>query len=240
MPDDTPGVTLTEALALPAFRRAAPRVVAAAGATDRPIRWVHATERPDVGALLREGDLLLTMGTGLPDDAAGLAGVRRRAGRGRERGARRRARPPVDPRAAPRPGDRLRASRPPARRPRPGDPLRRAGAGGRRAGRRPPAHRAARGPAGPRDLHRASASPRPARSRSSRPCSGSPAGRWWWRTPSTARSTTSPAPTTRAASSTAGRRARAASRSPGARGGTPSTAGWSPGSAPPTGRGDAW
>ncbi len=73
MPETTPGVTLTEALALPAFRRAAPRVVAAAGATDRPIRWVHATERPDVGALLREGDLLLTMGTGLPDDAAGLA-----------------------------------------------------------------------------------------------------------------------------------------------------------------------
>ncbi|CAM3660623.1 PucR family transcriptional regulator [Nocardioides zeicaulis] len=73
MAETTPGVTLTEALALPAFRRAAPHVVAGAGAAGRPIRWVHATERPDVGALLREGDLLLTMGTGLPDDAGGLA-----------------------------------------------------------------------------------------------------------------------------------------------------------------------
>ena len=72
---DTTGVTLTEALVLPAFRRAAPRVVAGAGGTDRPIRWVHATERPDVRDLLRAGDLLLTMGTGLPadDDASRLA-----------------------------------------------------------------------------------------------------------------------------------------------------------------------
>jgi PucR family transcriptional regulator, purine catabolism regulatory protein len=71
----TPGVTLREALALPTFRRAAPEVVAGAAGTDRPIRWVHATERLDVGELLRAGDLLLTMGTGMPgdDDVAGLA-----------------------------------------------------------------------------------------------------------------------------------------------------------------------
>ncbi|RYB95750.1 PucR family transcriptional regulator [Nocardioides oleivorans] len=71
----TPGVTLQEALALPTFRQAAPRVVAGAPATDRPIRWVHATERPDVRELLRAGDLVLTMGTGLPadDDAGGLS-----------------------------------------------------------------------------------------------------------------------------------------------------------------------
>lgn len=70
----TTGVTLREALALPAFRRAAPEVVAGAAGSNRPIRWVHATERLDVGQLLREGDLLLTMGTGLPadDDEAGL------------------------------------------------------------------------------------------------------------------------------------------------------------------------
>ncbi len=74
MVDVTPGVTLREALELPAFRRAAPEVLAGAGGTDRAIRWVHATERPDVRQLLRAGDLLLTMGTGLPDDddAAGL------------------------------------------------------------------------------------------------------------------------------------------------------------------------
>ena len=75
MTDVTPGVTLQEALALPTFRRAAPEVVAGRTGIDRPIRWVHATERADVGALLRPGDLLLTMGTGLPDDddATGLA-----------------------------------------------------------------------------------------------------------------------------------------------------------------------
>lgn len=74
MVERTPGVTLREALALPAFRRAAPEVVAGAAGSTRPIRWVHATERLDVGQLLREGDLLLTMGTGLPadDDVAGL------------------------------------------------------------------------------------------------------------------------------------------------------------------------
>jgi purine catabolism regulator len=71
----TPGVTLQEALALPTFHRAAPTVVAGAAATDRAIRWVHATERPDVRELLRPGDLVLTMGTGLPDDedATGLS-----------------------------------------------------------------------------------------------------------------------------------------------------------------------
>jgi purine catabolism regulator len=70
----TPGVTLQEALALPTFRRAAPEVVAGIAGIDRPIRWVHATERLDVGQLLRAGDLLLTMGTGLPadDDRAAL------------------------------------------------------------------------------------------------------------------------------------------------------------------------
>jgi purine catabolism regulator len=71
----TPGVTLREALTLPTFRRAAPDVVAGSTGLDRPIRWVHATERLDAGSLLRAGDLLLTMGTGLPDDSdgAGLA-----------------------------------------------------------------------------------------------------------------------------------------------------------------------
>lgn len=75
MVDVMPGVTLREALELPTFRRAAPEVVVGAAGTGRAIRWVHATERPDVRQLLRAGDLLLTMGTGLPDDddADGLA-----------------------------------------------------------------------------------------------------------------------------------------------------------------------
>jgi purine catabolism regulator len=65
-------VTLAEALALPAFRRAAPEVVAGAAGLERAIRWVHATERIDVEDLLRAGDLVLTMGTGLPDNSEGL------------------------------------------------------------------------------------------------------------------------------------------------------------------------
>ncbi len=72
MTDLTPGVTLEEALALPTFALAAPEVVAGRSGLERAIRWVHATERIDVGQLLRAGDLLLTMGTGLPDDPAGL------------------------------------------------------------------------------------------------------------------------------------------------------------------------
>ncbi len=68
MTEVTPGVTLQEALGLPTFRRAVPEVVAGAAGLDRPIRWVHATERLDAGSLLRVGDLLLTMGTGLPGD----------------------------------------------------------------------------------------------------------------------------------------------------------------------------
>lgn len=72
-------LTLEAALALPDLRRAEPRVLAGADRLARPIRWVHATEQTDVGDLLRAGDLVLTMGTGLPadDDTAGLAAYAR-------------------------------------------------------------------------------------------------------------------------------------------------------------------
>ena len=60
--ETTPGVTLQEALGLPALRRALPEVVAGRAGTGRSIRWVHATERIDVGQLLRAGDLLLLAG----------------------------------------------------------------------------------------------------------------------------------------------------------------------------------
>jgi purine catabolism regulator len=68
-------LTLGEALGLAAFRDGAPEVKAGAAALERPIRWAHATERTDVAALLRPGDLLLTMGTGLPaaDDVEQMA-----------------------------------------------------------------------------------------------------------------------------------------------------------------------
>lgn len=64
-----PQLTLAEALTLPAFRRSGPVVLAGRESLDRPIRWVHATELTDVGDLLRAGDLVLTMGTGLPPES---------------------------------------------------------------------------------------------------------------------------------------------------------------------------
>ncbi|MDH2416175.1 PucR family transcriptional regulator ligand-binding domain-containing protein [Nocardioides sp. CER19] len=66
-------LTLAEALRLPAFRRAVPVVVAGEDAIERPIRWVHATELADVAGILRPGDLVLTMGTGLPADGDHMA-----------------------------------------------------------------------------------------------------------------------------------------------------------------------
>jgi len=67
-------LTFADALALPVFRRADPVVVAGAEHLGRAIRWAHATEQRDVVPLLRPGDLVLTMGTGLPadDDAEGF------------------------------------------------------------------------------------------------------------------------------------------------------------------------
>ena len=39
---------------------------------DRPVRWVHSAEVPDIATLLRGGELVLTTGIGLPPDDAGL------------------------------------------------------------------------------------------------------------------------------------------------------------------------
>ncbi|MBW4717595.1 PucR family transcriptional regulator [Saccharothrix obliqua] len=65
--------TVAEALALPVVRRARPRVVAGAGGIQRRVRWVHAAEIADIAHLLRGGELVLTTGIALPDDADGLA-----------------------------------------------------------------------------------------------------------------------------------------------------------------------
>ena len=68
------GLTFAEALALPVFRRSDPVVVTGSENLGRTIRWAHATEQSDVVPLLRPGDLVLTMGTGLPaeDDLDGF------------------------------------------------------------------------------------------------------------------------------------------------------------------------
>ncbi|WP_435819396.1 PucR family transcriptional regulator [Micromonospora violae] len=64
--------TVREVLALDPVRHGAPRVVAGDDGLDRPVRWVHIAEVPDIATLLGGGELVLTTGIGLPGDDAGL------------------------------------------------------------------------------------------------------------------------------------------------------------------------
>ncbi|WCN79755.1 PucR family transcriptional regulator [Micromonospora sp. LH3U1] len=64
--------TVREVLALDPVRHGAPRVVAGEAGLDRPVRWVHVAEVPDIATLLGGGELVLTTGIGLPGDDAGL------------------------------------------------------------------------------------------------------------------------------------------------------------------------
>jgi purine catabolism regulator len=64
--------TLAAVLALPVVRRGAPEVVSGADGLNRLVRWAHVAEIADIGEVLRGGELLLTTGLALPDDAAGL------------------------------------------------------------------------------------------------------------------------------------------------------------------------
>ncbi|WP_442934333.1 PucR family transcriptional regulator [Micromonospora sp. CPCC 205539] len=64
--------TVREVLALDPVRHGAPRVVAGDAGLDRPVRWVHVAEVPDIATLLGGGELVLTTGIGLPADDAGL------------------------------------------------------------------------------------------------------------------------------------------------------------------------
>ncbi|HZV74984.1 MAG TPA: PucR family transcriptional regulator [Conexibacter sp.] len=58
-------ITVRDALSLPVLRRGLPTVVAGAEQLDRPIRWVHAGEVPDIASLLSGGELLLSTGLGI-------------------------------------------------------------------------------------------------------------------------------------------------------------------------------
>ncbi|MQY08395.1 PucR family transcriptional regulator [Actinomadura macrotermitis] len=58
-------ISVRDALELPALRHGLPEVVAGADGLDRPIRWVHAGEVPNMAQLLRGGELLLTTGMGV-------------------------------------------------------------------------------------------------------------------------------------------------------------------------------
>lgn len=61
-------LTLREVLALPVVRQADAQVLAGEGQLERGVRWLHASDLPDVAPLLRAGDLVLTTGIGFPDD----------------------------------------------------------------------------------------------------------------------------------------------------------------------------
>jgi purine catabolism regulator len=65
--------TLADVLALPALAAGRPHVVAASDRLDTPVRWAHVAEIPEIPALLRGGELVLTTGIGLPRDDRGLA-----------------------------------------------------------------------------------------------------------------------------------------------------------------------
>ena len=47
--------TVREVMALDAVRVGAPRLVAGESGLDRPVRWVHSAEVPDIASLLRGG-----------------------------------------------------------------------------------------------------------------------------------------------------------------------------------------
>jgi purine catabolism regulator len=65
--------TVARVLELEALRRGLPEVVAGRDQLDRPVRWVHVSELPDVAGVLRGGELILTTGIALPEHREGLA-----------------------------------------------------------------------------------------------------------------------------------------------------------------------
>lgn len=59
------GITVRQALELPGLRAGLPEVLTGEDRLDRTVRWVHAGEAPNIPALLKGGELLLTTGLGL-------------------------------------------------------------------------------------------------------------------------------------------------------------------------------
>ncbi|ROO83450.1 CdaR family transcriptional regulator [Actinocorallia herbida] len=64
--------TLADVLDLEPVRRGRPRVVAGADRLGTRVRWVHVAEIADIATLLRGGELVLTTGIALPDQASRL------------------------------------------------------------------------------------------------------------------------------------------------------------------------
>ncbi|MGW7170654.1 PucR family transcriptional regulator [Streptomyces sp. NPDC054884] len=71
---DTVGrpLTVADVLALPVLTAGQPQVVAGVAGLDRPVRWVHITELTDPASFLKGGELVLTTGMPLPEDAVGV------------------------------------------------------------------------------------------------------------------------------------------------------------------------
>ena len=65
--------TVARVLDLEVMRRGLPQVVAGADHLERPVRWVHVSELPDVAGVLQGGELVLTTGIALPEQREGLA-----------------------------------------------------------------------------------------------------------------------------------------------------------------------
>ncbi|MGW0845860.1 PucR family transcriptional regulator [Streptomyces sp. NPDC002787] len=65
-------LTVADVLALPVLTAGQPQVVTGLAHLDRPVRWVHITELTDPASFLKGGELVLTTGMPLPDDAAGV------------------------------------------------------------------------------------------------------------------------------------------------------------------------
>jgi PucR family transcriptional regulator, purine catabolism regulatory protein len=64
--------TVADVLTLPVVRQGMATVVAGANGLDRKVRWVHIAEIADIAPLLGGGELVLTTGIALPDDAEAL------------------------------------------------------------------------------------------------------------------------------------------------------------------------
>jgi purine catabolism regulator len=65
--------TVAEVLALDPVRSGAPRVLAGTERLSTPVRWVHVIELAQAAHLLRGGELVLSTGIALPEDAMGLS-----------------------------------------------------------------------------------------------------------------------------------------------------------------------
>ncbi|WP_258053911.1 PucR family transcriptional regulator [Streptomyces sp. Ru72] len=63
-----PALSVRQVLALDRVLAGEPEVVAGAGHLDRPVRWVHVAEAPDVGVMLSGGEMVLTTGVLLAGD----------------------------------------------------------------------------------------------------------------------------------------------------------------------------